>query len=151
MTLRPLWTCPRCDAQFVTANILHSCGRFSLETLFARTDASTRAVFERLRVLVHDCGPVKMIPQKTRVVFMVRMRFLSVQPRKAYLRLGIVLSRRIDDPRFHHIEPYSPRCFGHVLHVSDVKELDAKVKGWLRQAYAVGEQKALARKSAKKD
>jgi hypothetical protein len=32
---RPVWTCPRCGARLVSRNLWHSCGRFTLEDLFA--------------------------------------------------------------------------------------------------------------------
>ena len=33
--LHELWICPRCEARLVSRNLWHSCGRFTLEDLFA--------------------------------------------------------------------------------------------------------------------
>jgi hypothetical protein len=105
-TLRPLWTCPRCAAKFVVANSWHSCGRYRLEDLFARSEPYVLELFRRLQRMVHAAGPVTTVPQKTRLVFMVRVRFISVQVRKSYLLVGFLLARRVDDPRFAEITTY---------------------------------------------
>ena len=51
--LPPLWKCPKCGAKFKT--------------------------FQKFKRMEESCGPATMIPQKTRVVFMVRMRFAGAQ------------------------------------------------------------------------
>jgi hypothetical protein len=47
----------------------HSCGKFSLDDLFARSQPHVRRIFDKFAKMVRACGPVHMIPQKTRVVF----------------------------------------------------------------------------------
>jgi hypothetical protein len=84
--LPPLWTCPKCSAQFVSANMWHSCGRRSVEDLFARSDPHVFKLYLKFKRMVEGCGPVTMIPQKTRLVFMVRMRFAGFTVRKSGLR-----------------------------------------------------------------
>ena len=80
--LRPLWRCPKCGARFVTRNMWHSCGKFTLETLFAKSEPQVLPLFKKFAALVRRCGRVTMIPQKTRVVFMDRVRFAGACPRK---------------------------------------------------------------------
>ena len=71
----PLWTCPRCGHQFVTANLWHSCGQFELNDHFKDKNPELRAVFDRLVELISANGPVTVYAQKTRIVCMVRVRF----------------------------------------------------------------------------
>ena len=85
-----------------------------------------------------------MIPQKSRVVFQARMRFVGVMPRKSHLICHFVLPRQIESPRFHKIETFNPRCHAHSLRVTEEADLDAEVARWLSEAYEVGEQKHLA-------
>jgi hypothetical protein len=73
------------------------------------------------------------------------MSFLSVVIRKNRLLLGFVFGRRIDSPRFDKIESYSPRNHWHRLPLHSVEEIDADVRAWIAEAYAVGEQKHLRR------
>jgi hypothetical protein len=82
-----------------------------------------------------------MIPQKTRVVFQVRMRFAGAMPRKSHLICHFILPRRIESSRFQKIETFSPRCHAHSIRISEEAELDAEVARWLKEAYEVGEQK----------
>jgi uncharacterized protein DUF5655 len=122
----------------------HSCGRFSLEDLFARSEPHVWKLFRQFASMVRACGPVHMIPQKTRVVFQARMRFIGVTPRKSHLICHFVLPRKIDNERFHKIETFNPRCHAHYLRVGEEIDLDADVVRWLKEAYEVGEQMHLA-------
>jgi hypothetical protein len=121
----------------------HSCGKYSLEALFARSEPHVMKIFKKLAEMVRACGPVTIIPQKTRVVFQVRVRFLGCVPRKSYLLCNFEFAQRQKHPRFRKIETYAPRWHGHELRVDSEQELDAQVEGWIREAYAVGEQKYL--------
>lgn len=145
---RPLWKCPKCGERFVTANIWHSCGRFSLKQLFANCEPHVRRIYLKLARMVRACGPVRVIPQKTRLVFVTRVRFVGVYPRKRFLEIGIELPKRNPDPRFHKIETYTRRMHGHYLRIEHESQLDAQVQHWLRCSYMVGKQDtaALSRK-----
>jgi hypothetical protein len=121
----------------------HSCGKFALEDLFACSEPQVEKIFHQFAAMVRACGPVHMIPQKTRVVFQVRMRFAGATPRKSHLICHFILPRRIDHARFHKIETFNPRCHAHYLRVAEESELDAELARWLKQAYEVGQQKHL--------
>ena len=92
----PLWRCPKCGARFVTKNMWHSCGKYTLEALFSRSEPHVLPLFKKFAKMVKGCGPATMIPQKTRVVFMVRVRFAGAYPRKSYFLAGLALSRRLN-------------------------------------------------------
>ena len=53
----------------------------------------------------------------------------------------VVLARRVEHPRFTRIESLSPRNHVHHFRLRDPAEIDDEVRAWLREAYAVGEQK----------
>lgn len=119
----------------------HSCGKFSLKDLFAKSDPHVPQLFREFARMVRTCGPVHMIPQKTRVVFQVRMRFAGASPRKSHLMCAFILPREIKSDRFQKVEKYGPRSYAHYLPVHCEAELDADVARWLREAYRRGEQK----------
>lgn len=122
----------------------HSCGTFSLGDLFARSEPHVRRLFNKYANVVRASGPrVHMIPQKTRVVFQARMRFAGAMPRKSHLLCHFILPRKIDNGRFRKIETFSPRCHAHYLRVDEKADLDAEIAWYLKQAYAVGQQKHL--------
>lgn len=145
--LPPLWTCPKCGAKFVTANMWHSCGRFRAEDLFAKSEPHVFALFQRFKRMVERCGPVTMIPQKTRLVFMVRMRFAGFTVLKSGLRVGLILERRLDpDPRLEKVETFGPRSVGHYFRIEREDQLDAAMQKWVREAYDCGAQKHFERR-----
>lgn len=141
--LRPLWQCPKCGAKLVSKNMWHSCGQFSLEELFERSDPQVIRIFNRLAKMVRACGPVTITPQKTRVVFQVRVRFLACMPRKSYLLCNFEFAQRRPNPRFRKIVTYAPLWHGHELRLDSEEQLDDQVAEWVREAYAVGEQRHL--------
>lgn len=60
--LPPLWKCPKCGERFVTKNMWHSCGKFTLEELFARSEPHVYQLFNQFAEMMRKCGPVTMIP-----------------------------------------------------------------------------------------
>jgi hypothetical protein len=138
---RPLWKCPKCGERFVTRNMWHSCGRYSLQALFAGSEPRVFRMFQKFAAMVRRCGPVRMIPQKTRVVFQVRVRYAGAIPHKSHLMCGFALAKRHDDPRITKIVSYSPYFHGHHMRIDSAKQLDAQVQRWLREAYGVGAQR----------
>lgn len=138
MPRRPLWRCPRCDAPFLVANSFHSCGRFKLDDLFLRAEPHVRLLFDRLAEMVRQAGDAKLIPQKSRAVFMTRMRFINVQVRRSHLVIGFVMRRRPAHPRFWRVETFSPRSHVAYLRVYSIDELNADVRRWIRAAHQAG-------------
>ena len=135
---RPLWTCPRCGNPFVSRNMFHSCKRYDLSEPFAGKPARVRELFERFRALVEACGPVKVLPYRDRVGFMVRVRFAGARPRGRWLEVGFWVRRRIESPRFHKVETIYPNAHVHLLRITEPEQLDAQVAAWLEEAYVVG-------------
>ena len=87
--LPELWTCPKCGAQFISKNLWHSCVKgLKIADLFAKSEPQVLQVFRKFEKLVRACGPVTRIVQKSRVVFMVRVRFTGGYPRKQYFDCG---------------------------------------------------------------
>jgi hypothetical protein len=84
-----------------------------------------------------------VIPQKSRIVFQVRVRFAGAVPRKSHLQCGFGFGRRVEHPRFYKIEQYAPRWFGHYCRVAREEDFDGDFTDWIREAYAVGQQKHL--------
>ncbi len=126
----------------------HSCGRFSLEALFARSEPHVFQLYKRIEDLVRSCGPVTAIPQKSRIVFQVRVRFLGVVPRKSYLQCGFGFARRNENARFYKIEQYAPRWISHYCRIESEEQLDDEFMSWIREAYDVGRQQHLTKRSS---
>jgi hypothetical protein len=138
--LPPLWKCPKCGVKLVTRNLRHSCGKFSLKELFKNSEPQVWRVFQRFAREIRRIGPVEMIPQKSRVVFMTRIRFAGGTPRKSYFDGGFLLNRKIRSPRFSRVTQYGPRMFGYRLRMESEEIFDAEFRRWLCESYRVGMQ-----------
>jgi hypothetical protein len=144
---RALWRCPQCKREFANRNQSHSCGSHDLEHHFEGKPREIRALFDRIAALVEAIGPVRILPEKTRIAFQVRMSFAQVTPRRRWIDGHVVLARRREHARFRRIETFSPRNHLHAFRISSPGELDAEFRSWLREAYAVGAQEHLVTKS----
>ena len=69
-----------------------------------------REIYEAIIRAIRACGPVQIAPTKT----------------------GINLGDRITSVR-----QLSPRSFAHRVRVAAVSEVDAELRDWIREAYAV--------------
>ena len=141
---RPLWQCPSCTREFVTPNMPHSCGSFSVEEFLKGKSAQAIDLYWRFSALVHACGPIKIAAAQTRIGFQVRMIFASVNRlNDRGLRAHVVLTRRLEHPRFDRIEMMTPRCYVHHFTLESIDDCDAEVQDWLCEAYKVGSQERL--------
>ena len=137
---QPLWRCPRCRRQFAHHNQSHACGRHDLQHHLKGKPPLIHAFYNAVLERVRSCGPVVVLPEKTRIAFQVRMSFAQVTPRQQWLDGHVVLARRLEHPRFRRIETISPRNHVHHFRLMALTDVDQDVQAWLREAYAVGQQ-----------
>ena len=142
----PLWRCPECGREFANRNQSHACGRYDLEHHFCGKPPAIRALFDDVVAALCDLGPMRVLPEKTRIAFQVRMSFAQVTPKARWLDGHVVLARRLEHPRFRRIETISPRNHVHSFRITSPREIDAEFKAWLVEAYQVGEQRHLSGK-----
>jgi hypothetical protein len=140
---RPLWTCTNCSRKFANRNQTHSCGRYTLASHFDRKPAEIRAIFDRFRAALRESGPVKVLPEKTRIAFQVRMSFAQLTPRRAWVDGHLVLDRRVSSPVFTRVESFSPRNHLHAFRLTAADDVGDELRQWMGEAYKVGEQKHL--------
>jgi hypothetical protein len=145
MSRSTLWKCPKCARPFANRNQSHSCSRITLRQHLANKTPRAVALFRIFAKLVKCCGPVRVVPEKTRIAFQVRMSFAAVALRRDHLIGHVVLARRLKNSRFGKIESISPRNHVHSFRFSSPNEMDREVQAWLREAYQVGQQRHLSR------
>jgi hypothetical protein len=112
------------------------------EHLAGKTPQAVR-LFREFARLVKRCGRVRVIPEKTRIAFQVRMSFAAVSLRRDRLVGHVVLARRLENSRFTKVETISARNHVHSFCFTSRAEMDKEVLCWLREAYRVGQQKHL--------
>jgi len=141
---KPLWKCPNCARTFANPNQTHPCRALgTIDTHFEGRES--RALFDAFTDAVRACGPVDILAEKTRIAFHVRMSFAQITPRNDYLLGHFVLARRVEHARFRKIETFSPRNVVHHFRIDSLRDFDMEFRGWIAEAYAVGEQRHLVK------
>ena len=80
MSVGPLWKCSKCGRLFANRNQSHSCSRYTLREHLAGKSPCAIALFREFAKLVKRCGPVRVVPEKTRIAFSSANEFRSGQP-----------------------------------------------------------------------
>jgi Domain of unknown function (DUF5655) len=143
--LSGLWICPRCGARLVSRNLWHSCGQFSLENLFANAEPGSLELARRYVAVLHSLGDVQVLPQKTRLVCVARVRFCGLEPRKNGFMASFALHRWLDSPRIVKTVDYGPRWRAHYVRIRSDVDIDDELIGWLQESHdTVGLQSDLA-------
>ena len=137
---RPLWHCKKCGRDFANRNQSHACGTHDLEHHFRGKPPAIRALFNEVVAAIERIGPVRVLPEKTRIAFHVRMSFAQVTPRQRWLDGHVVLARRLELPRFTKIESFSPRNHLHAFRLHAPSDIDDELREVLAEAYRVGKQ-----------
>ena len=134
-----LWTCPVCGKRFVTRNMSHSCGPHTVDQFMEGKGPQAWAFWHRLQEVVAACGPCSIVANKTRLEFMVRVRFAGMDAvSERGMSFSFWLKERIDSPRMRKVVLYGRNNWVHHLRVASLDELDEEVQGWLCRSYQVG-------------
>jgi hypothetical protein len=137
-----LWPCPTCGRVFANRNQSHACSTWTLDRHFDGKAPEVRQVFDRFRLMIECIGPVRVLPEKTRIAFQVRMSFAQLTVRRRWVLGHFVLARRAEDPLFLKVETFSPRNHVHHFRLDEAREVD-RLEPYAREAYAVGCQEHL--------
>jgi hypothetical protein len=120
----------------ISRNLWHSCGQFTLDALFSKAPA-TLDLAHKYVALLHSLGDVQVIPQKTRLVCVARVRFAGLSPRKDGFLASFALHRWLASPRIIKTVDYGPRWRGHSVFVRSAADLDGELRAWLQEAHDV--------------
>ncbi len=133
----------------MTANSWHSCSNYTLVHHFGGKDPVLRRLFNAWLNYVRQFGPVTVIPQKTRIVFMVRMRFGGASVRAGRLECRFLLRRRVDHPALHSVKEIVPGYFDSTIVLRNATQLKAPgLRALVRESYLLGCQDWRARSGA---
>jgi hypothetical protein len=121
----------------VSRNLWHSCVQVTLEELFGRSEPSAVELARSYVAMLHSLGDVQVIPQKTRLVCVARVRFAGLEPRRHGFLASFSLHRWLDSPRIVKTADYGPRWLGHYVSVQSTADLDDELRTWLQEAHDV--------------
>lgn len=117
----------------------HSCGKHSVEQFMDGKSEVAWAYWNKLQEMVGKCGPFSVVANKTRLGFMVRVRFAGMSAvSDRGMTIGFWLKQHIESPRFTRVEHLERSDWIYSLRIESMEELDDEVQGWLCMAYEVG-------------
>jgi hypothetical protein len=96
--------------------------------------------------MLYALGDVQVIPQKTRLTCVARVRFAGLQPRKDDFLASFALHRWLESPRIIKKTDYGPRWRAHSVLIRTRADLDDELRAWLQESHdVVGMQSDLRR------
>lgn len=143
-----LWTCPECGHRFVTRNMWHSCSNYPLDYHFKKSEPVVRETFDRYLDVIESCGPVEVIPQKTRIAIMARVRFAGCVVRRKWLLANLWMTRKVHHRTLRSTEKFGPRSYGHRFRLDSPDDIDDELRLFVAEAYAVGMREHLKGRAA---
>lgn len=143
--VRPLCKCPPCGRRFANRNQVHSSLRLTVRHYLRGRSPLALPLYRRFVQLLGRCGPVIVVPNKTRIGFQVPRAFADVMLKKNWLDACIVLARRLENPQLTNIQSISPRNHIRCFRIHSAMELDGEILSRLREAYCFGQQKLFNR------
>jgi len=133
---RPLWTCPKCGAKFISKNLWHSCGLATLDDWKKGMGTQARELYDRFEEMIAACGAYHVAPAKTRIAFMGRVRFAGITSlSEKGMTCAFALPHPLKSRRFVKVEELAPGWWIHRLRITDVEQLDKELQDWLRESY----------------
>src|SRR5215813_10325430 len=118
-----MWTCPKCNALLVQRNMSHSCGDYTVEGFLDGKGDRGKELFWLFVNEYSKIGPVTLHPVKTRVAFMVEVRFAAVNKVGAdFIEGHLWLRERINCKKFFKIERLKDNYIHH-FRISDEKDI----------------------------
>lgn len=118
----------------------HACGPHTVEAFLAGRGPTALRLWERLVAQVERCGPFDFAPARTRVAFMVRVRFLAVTALSDRgMTFHLWLREPVDSDRFFRVDRLTPRASIHWVRVRTPDDVDDEdLADLLCASYRVG-------------
>ena len=137
---RELWRCPKCEQTFVTANLWHSCVNVSLDAHFRDVPTVLRKTFDAFVKAAEQNGLVVLRPVKTRIALQAFTRFAAVTVQKNALAAHVILDHGTQSPPTRRVEKIGT-AYLHAFTLAAPKDVDARVRKLLAEAYAVDQRR----------
>src|SRR5689334_9892361 len=107
----------------------------TLESHFARTDPTVRAIYQRLIEVARTLGPVTEEPKKTSIHLVRHAAFAGVATRRSSLILTLKSATDIRNPRIQKREQTSANRWHLDVRLETPAHIDRQVTACLKSAY----------------
>jgi hypothetical protein len=143
---KEIWICPKCGGQYFQKNLWHSCTRYTVQEFLNGKSERAIQLYNFFLDEYKKIGPIIIHPLKSRLAFMVLVRFSGVNKLgKDYIEGAFWLKERIESPRFYKTEYIPKDNYIHRFRIYNETEIDDEFKSYMRMAYEIGERKHIKR------
>jgi hypothetical protein len=130
-----MWKCPKCRREFKKKNQSHSCVVYPIEKHFAGKEKA-RELFDFLKSqIIKNIGPVKIESLPCCIHFVSSYTFGACWALKDSIRIDFRVSEKIKTKRKFQVNHMSANRYLYYLDISDKKEIDAELLGWIKESY----------------
>jgi hypothetical protein len=92
--------------------------------------------YDRFERMIAACGEYHVAPAKTRIAFMGRVRFAGItRLSEQGMTCAFSLPHPLKSSRFVKVEEVAPGWWIHRLRITDLRQLDDELQGWLSASY----------------
>ncbi len=121
-------------------------GNWTIEGFFEGRAASL-TLFNAVRRYIESLGPVTIEPMKTQISFGTKRKFAWVWLPQTWIKkrsdtsvtLTFDLDHKVEHPRIEEAVETRPGRWTHHVVIENESDIDDDVKGWLREAYEIGQ------------
>ncbi len=139
-----MWICPECKQQFLNRNHPHSCNERSIEDFLKGKSEITIELYNHFIQELSNIGTFKLHPAKARIAFASMIRFGYIKTLgKNFVDVALTFNKPYHDNLcFYRIgEVPGGRYYQHYLRIYQKKDVNQKVKKFMRMALDFGNKK----------
>jgi hypothetical protein len=130
------WTCPNCERPFGRRNQSHECiPAMPLDDYFLQRPPWERPIFDEIAEHLDLVGDVRIEAVSVGIFFKRARTFAELRPMRNRLRLSVLLSRRLRNPRIIRRYEGPGMRSAYFIDLRDPADVDDEVRDWLIEAY----------------
>ncbi len=131
-----MWTCKKCNREFIKTNQSHSCVVYPIDNHFKGKGEKSKFLFNALVKSIKDnIGKLKVEALPCCIHIVSHYTFCGVWILKDKIRLDFRVDYQIVSKRFVKVEKLSANRTLYFVEIKEVDDIDSELLGWLRDSY----------------
>lgn len=131
-----MWTCKKCNREFIKNNQSHSCVVYSIDNHFQGKGEKSKTLFYALTESIEDnVGKLKIEALPCCIHLVSHYTFSGVWILKDKIRLDFRVDYEIKSKRFVKVEKLSTNRILYFVEISNEENIDSELLGWLKDSY----------------
>lgn len=142
------WTCPLCGRLFAHRDQPHACTPSDVDKALAQVPPALRPLVDALLAVLVPLAGVSVEYASGSFMVKAPATFAAIRPRKKDVQVSFMLDHEVQDLAVVKALRVSAHRVAHKVFVAERNELDAQLRGWLKEAHAAARRRPSARSAA---